>query len=883
MITFVFSNQVNSPTWEIDFGDDNGFINGNPSPTKTYTNNTGNNQTIAIKTQITSGAIRELQITSGKEYLQKLEVGNSTLVKNGTAYETLDYSWGLNATFTGDSDSDIGTLLNTSNNATDMSNIFNGASILTTVPSHLISGVTNMSQMFHGASLFNADISSWNTSNVSNMQFMFNSARNFNQNINTKELTAENSPTGVAYTAWNTSSVTTMYSMFQEANSFNQPIGDWDTSNVVNMSNMLFAASQFNQDIGNWDTSSVRTMSHMFYQGAMFNPDIGNWDTSSVNNMTNMFNDATAFNQNINTKELTDENSPTGVAYTAWNTSNVTNMYGVFHHARAFDQPIGNWDTSSVANMTNMFNGATAFNKNIGNWDTSSVANMTNMFNGATAFNQDINTKELTAENSPTGDAYTAWNTSNVTTMNNMFYEANAFNKNIGNWDTSSVANMTNMFNKATTFNQFIRGWDISNVDDFTNMFLGADEMISTYGGTPGFGTDPEYTPTSDFFNFVRYKPVDKGKLQTALISWYTTANQSDGNGGYTDNSTTANSVTKTQHDDDSTTYPYFGNPNTWDVMLVTDMSSLFKDIPNISTYTVHPEIVSWDVSNVTTMNSIFHNATNFNQDIGNWNTIKVTNMKSMFENTNKFNQYIGDWDTSSVTDMNNMFNQASAFNQDIGKWDTSSVLNMGNMFNYATGFNQNISILNTINVIQYVNMFKNSGITNTLHGFTVPTPVSTEFNKDIGINGYNSVTIERTTTYVDDGAVAASDVTNLTSTTNVNTSSVGTYSVTYTGTKGGNTAIEKTRTVNVVDTTNPVIETSNLVSSINDGETALGFVLANENVTWYVNNSDVQVNSDGVVSLIQQADYQTKQLYTYTITATDDSNNTNSVENTVM
>ena len=85
-ITFNFGNKVASTTWEIDFDDGNGVITNNPSPTKTYTNNSGNNQTIEIKTQIISGAVRQLQITSGKEFLQKLEVANSTLVKNGTAY-----------------------------------------------------------------------------------------------------------------------------------------------------------------------------------------------------------------------------------------------------------------------------------------------------------------------------------------------------------------------------------------------------------------------------------------------------------------------------------------------------------------------------------------------------------------------------------------------------------------------------------------------------------------------------------------------------------------------------------------------------------------------------------------------------------------------------
>ena len=87
------------------------------------------------------------------------------------------------------------------------------------------------------------------------------------------------------------------------------------------------------------------------------------------------------------------------------------------------------------------------------------------------------------------------------------------------------------------------------------------------------------------------------------------------------------------------------------------------------------------------------------------------------------------------------------------------------------------------------------------------------------------------------------------------------------------------------VDTIPPTI-INNLVNTINDGVTALGTVTANETVSWSVgNNNDgsfVQVSNLGVVSLRAASDYQTKQSYTFTIIATDNSSNTNSVTQTV-
>ena len=84
-------------------------------------------------------------------------------------------------------------------------------------------------------SIFNGNISGWNTSGVRDMSYMFYEAVAFNQNIQ----------------RWDTSQLLDMSYMFSSvwniAPSFNQPIGDWNTSRVTNMAGMFYAASSFNQ------------------------------------------------------------------------------------------------------------------------------------------------------------------------------------------------------------------------------------------------------------------------------------------------------------------------------------------------------------------------------------------------------------------------------------------------------------------------------------------------------------------------------------------------------------------------------------------------------------------------------------------------------------
>ena len=87
-------------------------------------------------------------------------------------------------------------------------------------------------------SIFNGNISCWNTSGVRDMSYMLYGAVAFDQNIQ----------------HWDTSKVLDMSYMFSPdwnvESSFNHPNSDWNTSQVTNMINMFSSATSFNQPIG---------------------------------------------------------------------------------------------------------------------------------------------------------------------------------------------------------------------------------------------------------------------------------------------------------------------------------------------------------------------------------------------------------------------------------------------------------------------------------------------------------------------------------------------------------------------------------------------------------------------------------------------------------
>jgi len=164
------------------------------------------------------------------------------------------------------------------------------------------------------------------------------------------------------------------------------------------------------------------------------------------------------------------------------------------------------------------------------------------------------------------------------------------------------------------------------------------------------------------------------------------------------------------------------GEPNTWDVTNVTDMSELFAGLD-----TFNAPIDQWDTSQVTTMAYMFSDAIAFNQPLTfdtskvtvmcgmfrgatafnqplPFNTEQVTNMYGMFVNATAFNQPLT-FDTRKVTTMYSMFQGARAFNQPL-TFDTKQVTTMYSMFSRATAFNQPLAF-DTSKVTDMSGMFR--------------------------------------------------------------------------------------------------------------------------------------------------------------------------------
>ena len=147
-----------------------------------------------------------------------------------------------------------------------------------------------------------------------------------------------------------------------------------------------------------------------------------------------------------------------------------------------------------------------------------------------------------------------------------------------------------------------------------------------------------------------------------------------------------------------------------------------------------------------------------------------------------------------------------------------------------------------------------------------------------ITLNGKATVTIEVGTQYVDAGATAVDNydgtiTSKIVKTGTVDHTKLGTYTITYNVTDtSGNKATAVTRTVNVVDTTKPVITLdSNNVYSMEVGGTKPTFAAtANDNY-------------DGTVQVTISDNIQVDTIGTYTVTftATDSNNNTETITKT--
>ena len=275
----------------------------------------------------------------------------------------------------------------------------------------------------------------------------------------------------------------------------------------------------------------------MFYWNADFNQDLSNWDVSNVTDMHRMFQQCFDFNQDIS----------------SWNVSSVTDFHSFLNGALAFEGiGLENWDVSSVTNMSYMFALNYGFNQDISGWDVSQATSMQSMFNGASSFNIDLSD----------------WDVSSVTDISHMFNEAGSFNQDISSWDVSNVTHMHHMFNGAASFNQDLSGWDVSSGTNMDAMFDGADALSednqcaihTSFSSNENWPYDWSESCGSDIF-----QPQTKAELQTAVNMWV-------GGGGYAD----GNIYTDDYYVNNEEALETYGEINTWDVSLITDMELLF-------------------------------------------------------------------------------------------------------------------------------------------------------------------------------------------------------------------------------------------------------------------------------------------------------------------
>jgi len=155
--------------------------------------------------------------------------------------------------------------------------------------------------------------------------------------------------------------------------------------------------------------------------------------------------------------------------------------------------------------------------------------------------------------------------------------------------------------------------------------------------------------------------------------------------------------------------------------------------------------------------------------------------------------------------------------------------------------------------------------------------------------NGSTSdeVTVELGSTFVSSGAYAT-DISmstgfdtdlgiEVTVTGTVDTSTVGTYTLTYTATDASGNVGTAIETVNVVDTTAPVF-TSSATFSAAENQTVIGIVTATDlsgSTLFSIASDEIEITTDGVLSFVLVPDYETKSSYTATVTSSDGTNST--------
>jgi len=656
---------------------------------------------------------------------------------------------------------------------------------LTDVPDDLPSTVTTLEFAFNGASIFNDNISTWNTGNVSNMAYMFLDAPAFDQDIS----------------SWDVGNVVTMYAMFGRAYAFNQNLGSWDIGSVTNMGSMFLGLTlpnaTYNAILNSWAAQTVKP-------NVAFGAGNSKYSIAGLNSRQSLIDDHNWTITDGGGDFLFDGDgipaNPFQIA-TLDDLKNLSENSGYWASGLYFIQTADidasdtrNWNISGsdtlgfspIGNNTNMFQasynggghvidglyihrttqdyvgliGKTDILSLISNLGVTNV-NITGKgsvggligFCGGT-INQCYTTGAVSGSNLYVGGL--AGNSGSYSgagpgTISDSYSKCtisgsgNFFGGLIGNTIGGTVSNC---YASGLVGNAALKGGLIAqSYATTTNSFWDTNTsgQASSAGGTglatAQMQTDSTFTSAGWDFVTIPIWEIDDSKNEGyPYLSWQTFPGNSL---QLVFTTTAANQTLKIPlkgtvdvvidwgDGSDNDTITSAVNASHVYASASTDTVSITGTLTGLGTSTILNEyknyltkVLSWGEVGLEDLSYAFYNCGGLS-DVPNELPNSVTNLEKTFSGAVNFNDTIGNWNTENVTSMKNMFEAAFVFNQDIGNWDVGNVTDMYGMFFMAKDFNHNIGNWDVSNVTDMSYMFR----------------TASDFNQDISNWDVGSVT----------------------------------------------------------------------------------------------------------------------------------------------
>ena len=409
--------------------------------------------------------------------------------------------------------------LNT-DNVTDMSNMFNSCSSLTSLDvSHFITeNVTNISAMFVDCkSLTSLDVSNFITENVTDMSDMFIGCSSLRSLDVSKFNTAKVTDMGNLFaecltlseldlTNFNTTNVKSMYQMFASCSSLTTIyVGvNWNTDKVTSSNNMFLGCTSLAGGKGtNFDAGHIdHTYAHIdggtnnpgYFTQKGATPPVGTKEPYAVvsndnKTLTFYYDENKEANSGLSVGPFEFVSGGLGASWSNWRNSIQTivfdDSFADYHDltSTAFwfvdfyvlttIAGIGNLNTENVTSMKEMFYDCAALQSlDVSHFETGNVEDMSYMFRNCSSLTS------LDVSN---------FDTRKVTNMYGMFDLCIQLESiDLSNFDTRNVTNLSNMFYRCLALTTIYIGknWNTGNVTSSDNMFYGSTKLVGSKGTT---------------------------------------------------------------------------------------------------------------------------------------------------------------------------------------------------------------------------------------------------------------------------------------------------------------------------------------------------------------------------------------------------------------